>query len=550
MALQTSRPAGSPLAPMAGALLALWLLAPAPLRAATLATTRVVAHTGQASPDGTGSLFLIVPPIVLGASGQAAFESDIRDQGFLGGFGIFRAGSASDLTLIARASGSQAGPVTGWPAPDGDGYFYPFDAPPLAIDASDRVAFGARLTGTLDPVADEGIFLGSGGQAGLVQVARTNQLVPGTSDRMIGFEVPHAAPSANDAGQLTFFAMVDAGGPVGMAFLRGDESPGDLIEIARSGQPVPGGADTLLQFLSHVAPIDGVGDAAFSASFLSGGGGIFRTSAGTLTEIARNGEASPDGNGSFLDLGFRAVAFNEVHAAAFYAMLTGTTGGSADNMGIFAGDGVDLAVVARRGDFTPGNDGRLLDIDPRLAFNDLGQVLFTSTITGAQDGSSAGVFRGDGGALTAIARVGDPAPGGAGVFSKFDPLSLALNDAGQAAFRAFVDFGDGGSTQDSEGLFLYDDARGLAAIARLGDLVPDAGVIGSLDFTGATANRGEGASGLNAHGETAYRLSAGGDYYVAVSPAPVPEPEPEGLELAAGAALLGARVGGRRRAAR
>lgn len=512
--------------------------------AAAQAGTRVVARTGDPSPDGTGVLFLIETPIVLGASGQVAFSSDIRDAGFLGGFGIFRAGDASDLTLIARASGSAVGPVTGWPAPDGNGYFYPFDTPPLAIDASGRVAFGARLTDTFAIFDAEGVFLGSGGQAGLVQIARGEQLVPDTSDRLLGFGVPAAAPSLNDAGQLAFFANVGDAVPSGAAIVRGDDAPDGLVELARTGQAVPGGGE-ILQFLVHAATIDAAGDAVFSACLTTGCGAVFRSHEGALTEIVRNGAPSPDGDGTFLDAGFHPPLGNDAGGVAFYATLTGTTGGGGDGAGLFVDDGSGLAVAARRGDLTPAGNGRLLDIAAPFAFDDLGQVLFASTITGAQGGSAAGVFRSEGGVLTAIARVNEPAPGGAGVFSKFDPFTLTLNDAGQAAFVASLDFGDGGGTEDGKGLFLYDDAHGLRAAARVGDVVPGAGRLDTIDFTGATTAQGKGTSGLNDRGELAYRGSAGGDYFVAV----VPEPDLERIELAAGAALLLEAFGERRRRA-
>jgi hypothetical protein len=517
------------------ALLCLAALAPATAPAKTLATTRVVARTGDPSPDGTGSLFLIEPPIVLGASGQVAFSSDIRDQGFLDGFGIFRCSNATDLTLIARSSASGSGPVTGWPAPDGNGYFYPFDAPSLAINGSGEVVFAARLTGTLDPAEGEGIFLGSGGQAGLVQIARGNELVPGGSDRIAGLEaISGAAPSLNDAGEVAFHATVGAPSPDGQAILRGDGTPGSLVEIART-QLVPGPTETPLS-LSKPAPLNQTGDVAFAACFFTGCGGIFRGSGGQFTEIARSGEASPDGNGSFgTDLGLRPPAFNESGEAAFLATLTGTAGGSSDNVGIFRGDGTSLAVIARRGDFTPGGNGRLLDIDSNsMALDDLGQVLFTSTITGALDGSSEGVFRGDGQSLLTIARIGDPAPGGVGLLSGFEPRTLALNENGQAVFQAFIDLGNGGGTNDTEGLFFFDDVRGLLELARIGDVVPGAGVVGGFDFAGGTTSQGAGTSGLNAQGEVAYRLAADGNYHVVI----VPEPGEIALESAAGVALL------------
>ena len=502
-------------------------LAPAAAPATTLATTHVVAKTGDESPDGTGTFFQLTTP-VLGASGQAAFGANIYDQGFLVGDGLLRASAPADLVLIARAYALGHDP-SGWPAPDGNGYFSPLSTPETSVNGSGVVSFFSRLTATFAPSEGEGIFVGSGGQPGLVQIARGNEAVPNTTDVIFDLSTPSSVPCLNDAGLVAFKAGV-SGSNVAQAILAGDGTAGSLVEVVRGGQPTPDGTATLFEF-SAPTPINQSGQVAFAALFTPSGGGFFRADGGQLTEIARAGDASPDGNGTFMFLGTVAPAFNDAGQAAFFANLTGTTGGSSDNAGIFRGDGSSLAVIARRGDPTPGGNGRLLDIDNDFAFNDLGQVLFESTITGAQNGSSAGIFRGDGGALTPIARLNDPAPGGPGVFSKFLNTTLALNGQGQAVFQASI---HGGSTQDTEGLFLYDDVRGLVAVARQNDAVPGASTVGGINFAGATF-QGPGTSGLNDNGQVAYLMTGGdGNAYVVIAP----EPGGDGLAAMSGASLL------------
>jgi len=506
-------------------------LSPAAVPAATLATTHVVAKGGDESPDATGTFFPLTVP-VLGASGQAAFGANIYDDhGFLVGDGLLRASAPADLVLIARAYQLGHNP-SGWPAPDGNGYLSPLSTPATAINESGQVAFYSRLTQTFAPTEAEGFFVGTGGQVGLVQIARPNDAVPNTTDVISDLSTPSSILCLNDAGLLAFVAGV-SGANQALAILTGDDTAGSLVEVVRGGQATPDNTATFLEFIAPT-PINQSGQVAFSALSVPSGGGIFRAGGGPLTKIAQTGDASPDGNGIFLALGTVAPAFNDAGQAAFFANLSGTTGGSSDNAGIFRGDGSSLAVIARRGDLTPGGNGRLLDIfSVAFAFNDLGQVLFESTITGAQNGSAAGIFRGDGGALTPIARINDLAPGG-GVFSKFETTTLALNGHGQAVFQAFIDLGDGRSTQDTEGLFLYDDVRGLVAVARLGDAVPGASTVGQINFAGATF-RGPGTSGLNDKGQVAYLM--GGDDgipYVVVAP----EPGGGALALAAVAALL------------
>jgi len=513
-----------------------------------LTTTRVVAGPGTLSPDGTDTaFFLIGGRIVLGDGGQAVFISDLRDpQGFLQGGAILRAGTPQDLVMIARCAPS-ANSLTGWPAPDGNGNFYPFTDPNMSINASGEVAFAARLTGTFNPAEGSGIFRGSGGMPGLVQIARGNEIIPGGSDQIQDLLTGAAAPSINDAGEVAFAARWMSGAAFVQGVLRGDGAPGSLTELAHTGELSPGGGPTFLQ-LSSPLPLNQSGTTAFEACLGTSCAdiGIYRSDGVDTTTIAHSGDPSPDGNGSLSILIPYPPLINDSGEVAFFSMLSGTAGGSSDNAGIFRGDGSALVVIARRGDAAGGN-GRLLDIDSNsLVMNDLGQVIFTSTITGATGGSSQGVFRSDGGPRLVIARIGDPTPNGAGTFSGFTPLSLALNDAGQAVFAASIDLGDGGSPKDTTGLYLYDDHLGLREVVRPGDVVPGTGAVDGFDFAGGTNGQGEGASGLNANGQVAYRLSSGGYYYVAIAP----EPDGAALAGAAGVALGVASLRRRRDAAR
>jgi hypothetical protein len=521
-------------------------LAPKAAPSVTLTTTRVVAETGTPSPDGTNTaFFLIGGRIVLGDGGQAAFTSDLRDpQGFLQGGALLRAGSRQDLVMIARCAPS-VGSLAGWPAPDGNGNFYPFDEPDMAVNASGEVAFAARLTGTFNPAEASGIFRGSGGMAGLVQIARGNEVIPGGSDQIKDL-LTGAAPSIDDAGDVGFAATWMSGAAFVQGVLRGNGAAQSLTELAHTGELSPGGGPTFFQ-LTHPLPLNQSGTTAFEACLGTSCSdiGVYRSDGVDTTAIALAGDPSPDGNGSLSILIPYPPAINDSGEVAFFSMLSGTAGGSSDDEGIFRGDGSKLVAIARRGDDAGGN-GRLLDIDSNsIVMNDLGQVLFTSTITGATGGSSQGVFRSDGGARLVIARIGQPTPTGVGTFSGFTPLSLALNGAGQAVFAASIDLGNGGSPKDTTGLYRYDDHRGLRELVRPGDVVPGTGVVDGFDFAGATNGQGEGASGLNAKGQVAYRLSSGGNYHVAI----VPEPEGAGLGGAAGAALGLVSLRRRRRAA-
>ena len=71
------------------------------------------------------------------------------------------------------------------------------------------------------------------------------------------------------------------------------------------------------------------------------------------------------------------------------------------------------------------------------ALNNAGQTAFSATVTGAT--SNSGIFRSSGpGLVTDLARVGDPTPTSAGDTFQGGFGYADLNDAGQAAFVAFV----------------------------------------------------------------------------------------------------------------
>lgn len=55
-------------------------------------------------------------------------------------------------------------------------------------------------------------------------------------------------------------------------------------------------------------------------------------------QIARTGQAAPDGNGKFssFSFSFNFLSHNNAGQATFVASLTGTSGGSTDDSGIFS----------------------------------------------------------------------------------------------------------------------------------------------------------------------------------------------------------------------
>lgn len=479
---------------------------PAPASAVVFDGTRVIVRFGDPLPEGAGEFFSLGTAPRISPNGQVVFGAQTSAGGQSSG--ILRGSGPNDLATIA---------LEDWPTPDANGYFPALWHWYTAINANDEVAFWTTLSGALGGAA-QGIFRGTGGPAGLTKIIRTGDVLPDDG----GAASPTTdALAMNNAGEVAFTAS--------LGVYRGNGTPDGVVEIAGYGDDAPGGDGTLAGPSGARLAVNDAGQVAFNGT-ISGSSadrGIFRGDGGALEQIARDGAASPDGNGAMI------VALNPVMNSeglvAFAANLYGTSGGTADAAGLFVGDGTNLALIARRGALTPSGNGRFLDFDPSLAINDSGQVLFFSTITGASGGSTAGLFRGDGEQLVEIARASDPTPSGLGVLRSFQantssPPTMALNEKGQVAFVAGIDLQNGGAPNDAGGLFLHDDETGLHEVVRSGDALLDLGTVETVTFAGGTDNE---SSGLSDDGSVAYgALNA-----VLIAPTVAPEPD---------AALLGA----------
>jgi hypothetical protein len=424
-----------------------------------IAGTHIIAISDDPAPDGNGTFREFKRPR-LNEAGQVAFFSDLII-GTRGGLdddtGIFRGEPGVPLTQIAREG--LAGTFTpGW----SDLSLYP------VIDDSGQVAFTATYQPSLifGGAARRGEFRGSGGS--VTHIALEGNPVPGGGT----FSSWFGPPQINEAGQVAFRADIDTGaGYDDAAVFRGTGGPVTLI--AREGQAAPDGNGTLSWLWSDFPALNKSGQVAFSANLQGTSGGttdnraIFRGNGGALTQIARAGQTAPDGNGVFSGYNFSYTSLNNTGQAAFGLDLTGTSGGTKDDSGIFLGDGGPITQVAREGDITPDGTGYLGPFGtPSL--NNAGEVAFTAEITGTKGGlrDGSGIFRGAGRRLTQIARTGQSAPDGNGTFSYFEFWAGEMNDKGQLAFRAYLT-GTSGGTSDDLGLFFFDGV-GLQQIARAG----------------------------------------------------------------------------------
>jgi hypothetical protein len=321
-------------------------------------------------------------------------------------------------------------------------------------------------------------------------VARTGDPAPGPGGGVIlDFD---DMPVLNTAGQVLFDATLSSPAD-GDGLFRADVPPdplAPLTPLARAGQPAPAfGGGTSGAFIGPFRDItlNAAGQSAYEADTGVGASGIFRSDGSSTVALARTGQTAPGaGGGTFTD--FFGTTINAVGHAAFFAATSSTS----SRNGIFRSDGTSVVALARSGTAAPGNGAGTMTSLNSPSLNAAGQVAFTANINNSS--TNVGIYRG-GGILTALARVGDPAPGtGGGTFTTFD-YNAHINDAGQVLFR--------GSTPAGDGIFRSDGSSTVAYL-RQGQAVPN----GGATFDGAWL-----PTSINANGHAIIRanLSTGGE---------------------------------------
>ena len=407
---------------------------------------------GDPAPDGDGVFFGSGVPAI-NDSGQVAFYSSFTTGS--GGTGVVRGSAApGDLHLVVRQ---------GDPAPDGNGNFGLFDwRDSPAINQSGQVVFPATFVGTFGPNDTTGVVRGDVGPDHLTLLARSGQSVDGLT--LMGLTTP--PPVLNDYGEvvssfLQTMAIILTRNDTNSVFARVGQAAPDMSGMFTLVVNEPAAINNLAE-VAFVPAVSGT--SGLQVEFLRGSGSDF-TQVVRHGDPAPDHNGTFD---LATSLGLlHAPALNEEGELAFVAALAGVTGPG--TVGIFRASGPDHVVtIVRRGDQTPDHNGSFLDFDLSginvLALNDAGQAAFLATLTGTSQGSAdnSGIFRGDGSHLVRVVRKGDPAPDHDGIFSSFD--HPAINNDGTVAFSATLS-----GTTNTRGMFRYDDAMGLIQVARDGD---------------------------------------------------------------------------------
>src|SRR6266513_2402435 len=240
---------------------------------------------------------------------------------------------------------------SGDPAPDGDGTFDLGLAGDLTavLNNCGWAAFRGNLIGTTHTY---GLFLADGTTR--TQVARSGDAAPGGAagaGDMFGGSGPNfSIPALNDASQLLFLGrVINSSSPnaPNVCLFRGKP----FSRLLDWGQSLPGGNGMVFPGTGNPdaewPAFNDKGLAAFVARLTSTQGypnddsAIYRTSApGKLTQIAREGQPLPGGNGTFGEMiygypygGIVPPAMNEAGQVAFVDRS------GIDVVGIYRGDG-------------------------------------------------------------------------------------------------------------------------------------------------------------------------------------------------------------------
>ncbi len=389
-----------------------------------------LAQRGQTAPDGqatfTGFLRLAGPS----TSGLVSFVSRERVTE-----DTFRL-----VLYIADAGGLVEVAMNGDTAPDGGGIFRSF-LQLIGVNDQAQVAFVGRTAESPDDIFGDtdGYYLS--GEGGIEVLVREGDAVPGGGSIFKlcipgGLDCSYRYGGLNESGQIAFAAALSGTDGDRALFLADTDG---VTDLARKGDPVPGGNGVFQDFFDPAGPNEN-GQVAFVGRISGSSGGednnegIYLADEGGVIELAREGDPVPGGNGSFGDFIF-LTGLNDSGQAAFNAILDGTSGGESDNEALYIASEAGITELARNGEPAPGGGGGiinsiLLPTNP----NESGEVAFDASIEGGDEGLpvDSGIFLTAASGITKLIRVGDSGPGGVGRFQGF--LLGGLNDSGQVIF--------------------------------------------------------------------------------------------------------------------
>lgn len=195
-------------------------------------------------------------------------------------------------------------------------------------------------------------------------------------------------------------------------------------------------------------------------------------------------QPAPEGNGVLRPGG--DVGLNNAGQVVFSGSLTNTSAGTLDNTGIYLHNGLNIVNRVRANTLVPEGNGVFAAFQTPV-LNDLGQIVFRANLSGTSGGSldNLGNYLHTGTNLVNRGRTNNAVPEGNGTFSTV--VNPGLGDSGHVAFQAFLRSTSSGSLNDT-GIYVHNGAF-LTNRAREGNAVPEGnGVFGELSFPSPAIN--------------------------------------------------------------
>jgi hypothetical protein len=373
----------------------------------------------------------------------------------------------------------------GDPAPGGGQHVGDFE--PEDINGRGDVAFASDLLG------DNGMFLGEGlygRYRGTVRpIARSGDPIPGTNLKY-GASGIQSPAGMNDSGDIAFGFFI--GTNAAAAAFRYDPVGNKVSPVFLPGDAAPGG--TTFRGADFHADLNNRGQIATAAIIDTSKGNCtdqnascFGLGRGVYTfdrfnnaaKIAAPGDPAPGSASTFDDA--RDPNLNNGGDVIFGGHVKGEpcVGGSPSTLGCFESlylyqaSTSQLSSIAHRGDPAPGGGVFKFAFNGRL--NARGDASFIGALK--EDFSEDGVFlRKRNGTLLAVARPGDPLPGGTMKNTTSTQGAHAIDNAGNVAFVAVLDADINGDGVDDTGVYLWSGGT-IRTVVRTGTAIPSLGTV-------------------------------------------------------------------------
>lgn len=439
----------------------------------------ITVREGTTAPGAGAAVFgPSVLAVTHGNAGHLAFRANLT------GTGVVTSGVAANTTglwsgmpgslgLLARENGTAPG--LGGPVFAVGG----FTSASIAVTPSGTTGFFANLRTSVGGVtASNDRTLWTGTPGAITMIAREGSAAPGTVGA--NFNVLGSGLAMNEAGKIAFTASLTGG-------------------------------DTTVGVNS---------------------GGLWLGDASSVTLVARNGDVAPNAGGATY-ASILTPTISASGAVMFRGSLTGAGIDSTNDTGLWSGLPGSISPVARKGDAAPGVLGSTFDTVGlqvrRYAGND--RVVFDGAVTDGVN-SKSGLWHGEPGSITKIAVTGDNAPDTGGALFASTFAGVATNGLGQVAFTSALT-GAGVDLTNDLGLFAADPFGGLILVLRKGDLfdvnndvsIADMRTISDIRLAGGSSVSDGLAAAFNNSGQLAFQLYfTDNTSAVVVTTIPIPAP--------------------------